>query len=63
MNIPITRWTVGLFLTFVAWACAAHLARTHGGGDYNFAPAIIGILFLALVVGLWVGLAMSWVLG
>ena len=59
VNLPINRWTVAVALTALAWLWLARWTNENGGGDYNFGPAIMGMIVLAATVALWAGLLLG----
>lgn len=58
LSIPINRWTVSAALIVSAWTWLVLWSRTQGG-DYNFAPAIMGMVVFVGTVALIVGLILG----
>ena len=59
MYLSINVWTVSITITIVTIWVAARIVSKYGGGDFNFAGAIIGMLATFFVVALWLGVIIA----
>lgn len=62
VSLPINAWTIGAALSILVIVIARIEAVRSGGGDFNFAPAILGCGTIVALGALWLGILLAKVL-
>jgi hypothetical protein len=60
ISIPINQWTIGVVFTVIVLVWFYRNSDTQG--DYDFWPAIAGMITMSILLAMWLGIVLGSVL-